>query len=98
MLSRMPKQPSPKFKVHIAPFGRGLLIEIHMKHGYANVKGTAAIPPIKGPKLPKKGKATDIKKVSPPKKRRNPVRTHCGHRLFLLLAYINSKLSKAGIA
>lgn len=91
-LSPTPRQPSARLSHHLADFVGGLLIAIHMRHGYPNVKGRA-IPPMTTPRLGRNGNATDIKKVKPPKKILIPILVDFEHFCFVLLAYARSKLS-----
>lgn len=95
MLRTIPKAPSAQLKIvlHL----QGFLINIHMKHGYAKVIGTAT-PPMSPAKLGKNGSATDIKNATQPKKILIPERSHRGQGLFMLLVNLNSRLSKTGIA
>ena len=72
-------------------------MSIHMKQGYANVIGTAT-PPINPAKLGKNGSATAMKQAKQPNKILNPARSHRGQGLFMQLVYLNSRLSKIGIA
>lgn len=97
-LRTIPKQPSTRLKHHTIPFLRGFLIASHMKQGYAYVRGTRVIPPIRAARLGKKGNVTAIKKVNPPKNNRIHVLTTCGHFLFFKVMYLSSKLSKTGMA
>ncbi|KAK6939040.1 hypothetical protein RJ641_032548, partial [Dillenia turbinata] len=69
----------------------------HMKQGYARVMGSA-IPPMNAAKLSKKGSATEMNNARQPKNKRIPVLSHRGHGLFMLLVYLDSRLSKTGIA
>lgn len=94
----IPKEPSTRLKHQIIPFVRGFLIASHMKQGYAYVTGTSVIPPSRAARLGKKGNATAIKNANPPKNNRKHILTHCGHFLFFMLVYLNSRLSKTGMA
>lgn len=96
-LKTIPMHPSPQLRYQITLYFWGCLICIHMKQGYAKVTGNAT-PPISPAKLGKNGSATAMKKTRHPKKARNPERSHHGHGWFLLLIYLNSRLSNAGIA
>lgn len=96
-LSIIPNTPTMEFRHHIAPYFWGFLIIVHMKHGYANVTGSA-IPPINPAKLGKNGNATAIKNAKHPNNTLSPERSHLGQGLFILLVYLISKLSKTGIA
>lgn len=78
-LRTIPKQPSTRLNHHTIPFVRGFLIASHMKQGYAYVRGTRVIPPIRAARLGKKGNVTAIKNVNPPKNNRKHVLNHRGH-------------------
>ncbi|KAM7517340.1 hypothetical protein LguiA_006923 [Lonicera macranthoides] len=93
----IPRHPSAQLRYHIELYLWGFLMTIHMKQGYAKVIGSA-IPPINPARLCKNGSATAMKNARPPKKIRNPVLSHQGHGPSLLLVYLNSRLSKTGMA
>lgn len=93
----IPMKPRAQLSTHIAPSFFGFLRIIHMKQGYAKVIGKA-IPPISPAKLGRNGSANAMKNARHPKKTRNPMRNHQGQGLFMLLVYLNSRLSKTGIA
>lgn len=97
MLKTIPRHPNPQPRNQEALYFRGFLICIHMRQGYAKVTGSAT-PPINPAKPGRNGSATAMKKTRHPKKARRPERSHQGQGLFLVLMYLNSKLSNAGIA
>lgn len=56
------------------------------------------MPPISPAKLGKNGSATAMKEARQPKKILNAGRSQRGHGLFMVLVYLNSRLSNTGIA
>lgn len=56
------------------------------------------MPPIRPARLGKNGSATATKNAKQPKKIRDAALTHHGHGPFILVTYLNSRLSKTGIA
>lgn len=96
-LRSIPHTPRAPLMSHIALYFRGFLTMIHMKQGYARVMGRA-IPPTSPARLGRNGNAIDMKNARHPKETRKSDLSHRGQGLFLLEVYLNSRLSKTGIA
>lgn len=96
-LSPIPRLPRTQFRYQDAFFFLDFVTDIHMKEGYASVIGSA-IPPMRAPRLDKKGNATAIRKAIPENKIRYPLRRHFGHGLLCLSTYPASIWSNTGIA
>lgn len=97
ILRIIPEAPNAQLRYQLALCFLGFLISIHMRHGYANVRGNAT-PPSSPAKLRRNGSDTEIKNVRHPKRALIAERSHHGHGLLNLLVYLNSKLSNTGIA
>lgn len=96
-LITIPNNPNPQLRHQIVLYLLGFLRSMNMKQGYARVTGSAN-PPINAAKLGKKGSATDIKNAKHPNEALSPALSHRGHGLFNLRVYLDSRLSKTGIA
>lgn len=93
----IPSDPKAQFRSHGEVSFLGLLTMIHMKLGYARLSGRDS-PPMRLARLGRNGRAIAMNEAKHPKKTRSAVRSQSGHARFAAPVYLDSRLSKAGIA